>query len=484
MIQKPLAATYTLLTVILFLHLCVAGQLGLTVDGAHYALYAKHLAWSYFDHPPMVGWLQAPIIHLSHSNFALRIVPMLLSFLWPLALYRLVRHLFPTHTPWLAFYTVLVSQCVTIFFVLGFAYTPQVPLLLCYLLALNFLWDSFQGTSRHWFYTGIFFGLSALCDYTAIFLLITALSYTGIKHRHLLLTKGPWIAAVTALIIAAPVFYWNIQHHWISILYQLHHGTQGTHWRWSRFGVSQLFQFAAYTPFLYITAYCIFFKHLFSKKEAPVLFLYCWIVPILLLYAITSGWEKILPHWPALAWVGLSILTTYTLYPLKKRILKYLAIIALGYSALMILLLTSICCYQFLPLPYLKNPLRDLYGWRQAAHIATHLLQNIHPINNTPPVLMVNNWTLASRISWYSGQAVFVTDNNPHVTQFSLWHGHATHKTYGVLILPAGWHLNNRPHTPGNFSQCHRLKTLTIHRYNKRVNQFIFYACYDFTPPH
>ena len=57
-------------------HLILAWGVGLSVDEAHYALYAYHLDWSYFDHPPLVGWLQWPAVALGGADWALRIVPL------------------------------------------------------------------------------------------------------------------------------------------------------------------------------------------------------------------------------------------------------------------------------------------------------------------------------------------------------------------------------------------------------------------------
>ena len=39
------------------IHLLIIQNIGLGVDESHYAMYALHLDWSYFDHPPLVGWL-------------------------------------------------------------------------------------------------------------------------------------------------------------------------------------------------------------------------------------------------------------------------------------------------------------------------------------------------------------------------------------------------------------------------------------------
>ena len=62
----PSAGRMTMVLVLLstLIHLLVAGRFELSGDEAHYALYAYHLDWSYFDHPPLVGWLLAMVTAL------------------------------------------------------------------------------------------------------------------------------------------------------------------------------------------------------------------------------------------------------------------------------------------------------------------------------------------------------------------------------------------------------------------------------------
>ena len=76
----PWPATLWLTLVVAALHLLVAGRVPLSADEAHYALYGLHLDWSYFDHPPLVGWLQALVLPVSSSEFALRLWPTRRSF--------------------------------------------------------------------------------------------------------------------------------------------------------------------------------------------------------------------------------------------------------------------------------------------------------------------------------------------------------------------------------------------------------------------
>ncbi len=46
----------------------VALTFGLGTDESHYVLYAKFLGLSYFDYPPLVGWIQALLFSSSSST--------------------------------------------------------------------------------------------------------------------------------------------------------------------------------------------------------------------------------------------------------------------------------------------------------------------------------------------------------------------------------------------------------------------------------
>ena len=65
------------------IHLLIGFSIELSVDEAHYVLYAKHLAWSYFDHPPLVGWAQWPLVQLTSTAGIIRLLP---ECLWAVSL--------------------------------------------------------------------------------------------------------------------------------------------------------------------------------------------------------------------------------------------------------------------------------------------------------------------------------------------------------------------------------------------------------------
>ena len=62
------------------LRVLIAPFFGLGVDEAHYVLYAKNLDFSYFDHPPLVGFIHALFYYTVGSNELIARVPAILIF--------------------------------------------------------------------------------------------------------------------------------------------------------------------------------------------------------------------------------------------------------------------------------------------------------------------------------------------------------------------------------------------------------------------
>ncbi|NCU93095.1 MAG: glycosyl transferase, partial [Burkholderiaceae bacterium] len=73
--QTPHAWAFILVALGTIIHLALGFTTELSVDEAHYALYADRLAWSYFDHPPLVGWIQWPLVAINAPDGILRLIP-------------------------------------------------------------------------------------------------------------------------------------------------------------------------------------------------------------------------------------------------------------------------------------------------------------------------------------------------------------------------------------------------------------------------
>jgi 4-amino-4-deoxy-L-arabinose transferase-like glycosyltransferase len=59
--------------------MAIAGRFGLGTDEAHYVLFSRHLAWGYFDHPPMVAFLAALTTLFGEGTFFVRLGPIICS---------------------------------------------------------------------------------------------------------------------------------------------------------------------------------------------------------------------------------------------------------------------------------------------------------------------------------------------------------------------------------------------------------------------
>ncbi len=477
--KRSLQATFGLVAGITLLHLLVAPGIGLSVDEAHYALYGLHLDWSYFDHPPMVGWLQAIILPFSQSDFALRLIPIALSAAASLVLYQLTRELFPDKSPWLGFIAVALFQSSIIIQLLALAMVPDGPLLLFGLLAIRYLRHALNDNRLpDWLLSGLFLGLAGLSKYTAITLAAGALLalMAGRQWRRLL-SPGLWAAVGTGLLLILPVLWWNHTHDWISFNYQLEHGTKGSHWSAEWFLLSQLGQLLAYTPALFLFGWIALFQGLHEYRHPGVRDTLCFALPVLLLFGWNGGFYATLPHWTALGWAITAPLTArWMVQRWQLRPVRITVWISAIYSGILILVVYSQLLTPWIPFQANNHPLRDLYGWEQAAQRAEQLRQQIPDSPGNPAQIFVENWTYASRIAWYARPTpVQVLDQR--FDQFDLWFGSPRKGARGILVTPSYYRGK-----PGSrfFARCTELEPLPIPLNGKPAVTFRYFSCKDY----
>lgn len=480
----PWQASLLLVVLGSLLRIVTSGNIGLGTDEAHYALYGLHLDSSYYDHPPMVGWLQALVLPFSDSNLALRIMPTLLFAATGLVLHRVTRTLFPNETPWLGVISVALLQSGLMFQLIGLSMLPDGPLLLLGLLALLAMQGILADNSvRQWLWLGLWLGLAGLSKYTAVtlvFTLLLVLRPGGIVRA--LCSLGPWLAMFAALLLITPVLYWNYTHDWISFAYQLHHGTANPDWVSKNFVLAQLAQLLAYGPGIFVLGLIAIATSLRDWREQGVWLCLSLAVPVLLLFGWNSGYQMTLPHWTSLGWAGLIPLIARWLYRLwNKRWVRVAAGVSAAYSLLLITILFSEFFIPWLPFPDNKNPLRDLYGWEQAAHRADELRKEMAASPGNEPLLFADNWTYASRLAWYGRpNAVQVLDNR--YDQFDIWFGSPKEGARGILVI---WPENKLPPATGGagqFAECVLRDTIPISSHGHLVSTFTFYACDEFKP--
>ena len=472
------------------LHLALGFTLGLSGDEAHYALYGQNLALSYYDHPPLVGWIQAPLVALSASDGVLRLIPEALWIATALFIYvtarRLHARLVPAagSTDAAGLWAVLAYSLAPLLHVLGIGLVPD-TLLMFFTAAV--LWQTMgmmdedrAQRMRDWLLLGALLGLAGLSKYTAIFAALPVLAALLAAHGLRLLARpGPWLALLLAVALVLPVFIWNAQHDWISFAYQLKHG-KGGQWNPGQVLVFLLVQALLY-PLFVRGAFGLRHKVLggleFDPAYAALLAFFA--LPFAAL-AYLSGGGSGLPHWTAPAWVALAPfvgLGLAALWASGRRTLIYV----LGGVQTFI----TLCLYALMLLggpPWMSsegfesqepeqiNPFTDFYGWDQAGARAVQLARE-HNIGH----LAVQNWTLASRYAWYA-RPLPVHVLAPDFDQFSLWTGPLPVGASAVLL---DWSqmAHQLPVGVGMFERCEPADTLAVRHAGRTVSHFRLYVC-------
>lgn len=491
--STPTQRLWALLGLGLSLHLLFGFLLTLSVDEAHYALYADKLALSYFDHPPLVGWLQWPLVALGVADGVLRLIPQALWLAACLLARNIAQQLPELVTTWpsdpqsqevAGLWAVALVLLAPLLHVLGVGLLPDTLLMVLSLLLMQVALKlsatpqtayTAQVRLRLWLGAGVLLGLAGLSKYTAILpaaaLMLTLCATQGLRW---LRTPGPWLALVIACGMVSPVFYWNATHEWVSFVYQLKHGGGGQ-WQARRLLGFIGLQLVAYGPLLFLGGYLVLHRLIGSRNWQSLGLLSFFLLPFLVTAALAGGGGS-LPHWTGPAWLALIPFAANAL-PAYWRSGKRQWIIAFVRTQAIICLLAFVALF-FVGIPGIsqqhawgkKNPLADLWGWdlagAQARDLARHLkVQSIS----------VKNWTLASRMAWYARPLdVIVLDSR--FDQFDLWFGQIP--TGGDSIFVNWSQMSfDLPTQAGSFESCTRVEQLNIERLGRLLSDFSFYHC-------
>ncbi len=466
--------------VILLLNLLIIDRFDLGVDEAHYALYGLYLDWSYFDHPPLIGWLQAIALTISEEVWAIRLWGILSSLLSCFLLYRLVKQLYPEASPLLAPLSVILLQSAVIFQLMALALVPDTLLLpagLMVALLLHQLLETGE-SRRRWLLLGLGMGLAALAKYTAITLVISVVLLLIIRWRcSVLLRRGIWQAVLVTLILILPIIGWNGSHDWISFLYQLDHGVpKDQPWLVARFAKSQALQLFTYGPAVYLMGLVGIVWAMGHIRTVGHQYLLAFALPILLLFGWGSGLDEGLPHWTLMGWTFLTPLAAgWLLSQWSRKWVRITAMICAAYALLLSLVLHTELYAPWIPFEENRYPLYDLHGWEEAAVNAAKLNAKMAEDIGEETRIFVGNWSQGSRIMWYARpHNVAVLDKR--YDQFDLWNGPLKTGDSGILIVTNQTRKKSE-RLQQQFRSCEWVDSLEKQLRGTTIDRFDFYRC-------
>ncbi len=212
---------FVIAALLLLIRITALFVMGITPQDAYYYFYAENLALSYFDHPPMIGWiLRLFTTVFGKSIFVVHLADITVTFFTLFVFYRLAGCFLNKEKTGravlLIFSTVMVS-------ILSLISTPDVPLLLFWALSLLYAYKAVNDDRfLHWVLAGVFMGCAFLSKYTAIFLPVGFFLFLLlIKANRKKIFNYRFISTVIFfLFVLSPVVLWNVEHDFISFRFQ------------------------------------------------------------------------------------------------------------------------------------------------------------------------------------------------------------------------------------------------------------------------
>lgn len=380
---------------------------GLNDDEGYYWRWSQHLAWGYFDHPPVIAWIIAAGFALFKNQLGVRLVTVIFS---TLSIFLLERIIKPKDLK--LFYVIVAS--ISMIHTFSTLTKPEAPLFF-FSVAFFYLYQRFleKNSLSNALLLGMTIGLLFLSKQTGVLIVI----FTIISNLRLLKNRYFWYAVGVSLILAAPHVIWQIDNSFPSLRFQAVERAGG-----------------ALTLPLILKKTLSYFIELLSIGN-PVVFFFYW-------YALVkikpeNYLEKSLKY-NYFGLVLFFLLVSYkqgyanywlyaTLIPYVYYGYKFLSVrplprkIVLGIFPAMIFVLLAVRLFDvvdFLP------ESKVTHDWKGAAdkHRWSGWSQELLAVAGDRPVLFLNNYRPTGEYTFYTGKfSATYNEHNGRKDQFDIW---------------------------------------------------------------
>lgn len=389
--------------ILLLFRLFMSLYLDLAPDEAYYWEFARQIDFSYYDHPPMVGWMIALFRLLpSDGQLYVRLPAIISTLLLTWFVFLIGKDYFKSCR--VGFWAAFILSFTPAGIALGFITTPDTPLSLAWAFtAYAFLRALNDKRDRWWIGTGLGLAFGALGKYNMI-LFVPAVAFTilGFKrYRHLVFTRRYWLMVLIAIAGTLPILYWNMTHDWISFKFQFAHGLKEN----SRTAVHNFGEFIGGqlgTIGLTLMPMLLFlsFKEAWIayKKDQETRFFLAWlVVPGVLLFSYSGIQTKVEANWPQISYITAFLFVSEWICQKKSSNFRHYLI--LGPNVLLVLLVVFHTLSMALPLPKNADISRRMYGWREMGE----LIREVDKQTGHKAVFMGQGSALTTLVGFYGG---------------------------------------------------------------------------------
>jgi len=483
-----------------------SGPLDLSPDEAHYWEWSRRLDVSYYSKGPMIAYLiYLGTALLGDTVFGIRLMAVIFSALSSVCMYYLGKKLFDEQV---GLFSALLIQLIPLFSTYGIVFTIDSPLIFFWVLSLLLFWkalttqqstletkskesgvESQEGkdtplTTHHsglhsWVILGLSVGVGLLTKYTMAFFSLCAFLFLlfSKEDRRLLLTKKPYIAFITSLLVFSPVIVWNAGHDWVTFRHTAGqaHVAEGMVISLKSFFEFFGSQLGVITPLLFILMVIAFWR-LRNQKEG--VFLFWFAVPVIVFFLLKSLQGKVQANWALPGYItGIIVFSGfYKTFYSEGRGKKILIITAL----LLSVIVTSVAHYpSILNLPVKKDPTSRLRGWEVLGSEVTKIYDRMSGAR--PVFIFSDRYQVSSELAFYvKGHPVtYCVNLGRRMNQYDFWPGVTTLLHYDAIFVRIGD--TQLPVKVANAFQ--RVEKTVFTAYtgkHKKIRDYSLFLCHDF----
>ncbi len=424
------------------MRLHVAVSVPLLGAEAYYWNWGQHLAWGYYDHPPMIAWLiRSTCVLFGKTVFGVRFSPLILGMALPIIVRWFAGNLYGAVAGRIAALIVATTPLVLVGGVLS---TPDVVVSFLYLLALGLGLQSARSWSAgKFFLTGVVIAFAILSKFNGFVLvpifglywIIIALDRPG---------RAQWLPFIglCGLLILIPYLIWNAAHDWVTFryLFWYRHKEAGQvliNWTGPFTLLGNFFTLGPILGLLMLAAMyqCIRFSGERKSKEQKLAELTMFLLP-LAGFLLLSFKISLAPHWVGQILLTGVVVTVGTLcqwraspsitswgpghrFLLFSASINMIICLLLYGSVLNIAAVYRLSSAVGMPLPYEKAI--EFFGWNKFAQQLNKELQETEE-KGKPIFILAPDHRLASLALFYASGAPYAAVlGQSKQRQFTFW---------------------------------------------------------------
>ena len=398
----------------------IAITIDLGNDEVYYIIYARHLQWNYFDHPPMVALLikLTTLNLLLTSDFFIRLGPIFLAAVNTYLIYTISKKIKNEKSGLIA--ALLYTSSIYSSIIAGIFIMPDAPQLFFWICSLYFLTtitnssENSKTLNKNLLLFGLCAGLCIMSKLHGVFLWFGFGLYILLYNRSLLLNKYLYLSVLITILIIFPILIWNIENDWITYSFHSNRVTINNGINPSSF-LREFIGGALYNNpinyFLIGSALVALWKDKINLKVAYTRLLLLQSLPLLLVLLFVSLFRDTLPHWSGPGFIALILLTSCYLSEIKTKLSK---VVLYAVYLIVGVCLIGIMAINFYPGTLgAKNEAKlgqgdvtlDMYDWDYFKTEFDKIHQNDLARAKTKTNFIINNkWFPAAHIDNYIAQ--------------------------------------------------------------------------------